>query len=419
MSPSLSCSFPAVARHRVVTFAAALLAVLLCVPDAAARQIPTVGTDQTFDVATWNIEWFGFTGGPTNDELQIAHVVDVMRNAGIDLWAVQEIADQSDFDRLLDSLGTPFEGHLATESSQQRIGFIYNSDIVKPRSVRHILTSFDADFATRPPLQLEADVTIADSTKRITFITVHMKCCGDASDYEKRLAAAGRLKNHIDFGALFDDPVIVLGDFNDELDRSIAGGRDTPYRAFLNDASAYRFATKPLDEGNLSTYCSNSTCSFGSTLDHILVTNELFADIESGSTGRMDALTGAIPGYVSNTSDHLPVYTRIRYGISTDIESHPLVQRNGFRVEVFPNPAVDELVVRLTAGEHCTADCYGAGARVVVYDATGRQVLTAHMGIADHELKLPLATLPAGTYFLHVTGSLGDEGTTRPFVVRR
>lgn len=382
------------------------MAAALCT-HAQAQTIPTKGTAETFDIATWNIEWFGSNGGPSNDEVQFAFVLSVMRQSGIDLWAVQEIADPDDFGALLDSLGEPYSGVLAEEGSQ-RIGFLYNTDLVSLRGhPKHILESFAYEFGTRAPLQLDADVTVGDSTRTLTFITIHMKCCGSDEEYDRREAAAGRLKNHIDFSVLRDDPVVILGDFNDELDDSITSGKDTPYRAFLEDEVNYRFITQPLDAGGLPTHCNNSSCSSGSTLDHILITNELFADVEAGTADRFLELTQVIPGYTQNTSDHLPVFARIRYGIRTGVD---LPESNAFALgQPYPNPATDYVVLPVIGREtQMTA------VRVEVYDVLGRRVLVQEV---DDEIRLRTGHLPSGLY--HVRVSNGPDSATLSFVIRR
>ena len=133
---------------------------------AEAQTIRAVGTDATLDVATWNIEWFGSpTNGPS-DARQLANVRAVIDQADIDLWGVQEISDPDDFNALLDGLGDGYTGVLATESGTQRIGFLYKTEVFSNVVVRHILSTFSEAFAGRPPLQLEADVTLGDETRR-------------------------------------------------------------------------------------------------------------------------------------------------------------------------------------------------------------------------------------------------------------
>ena len=361
------------------------------------QTVPSKGTAATLDVATWNIEWFGASNGPSNDVQQRANVRAVIEQADIDLWAVQEIADPADFNVLLSELGTGFEGVLATESSQQRIGFIYKTDVIQNVVTGHILTQFDHAFATRPPLQLEADVILPDTTVRMTFITVHMKAFDDLDSYNRRVDASNRLKNHIDF-LRPNAPMVVLGDMNDELGRSIAAGRVSPYQNFLDDSANYAFLTLPLDEQNIDTFCNNSSCSSGSTLDHILITDELFAAYEASSSARFDALLDSITGYTSSTSDHLPVFARFDFATGTTVETSDIP--SALMVEpAYPNPFHATTTLTYTLSRPSPVE-------VAVFDLLGRRVATLAEGIrpaGQHRAVWEAATLPPGLYLLRLT----------------
>ena len=125
----------------------------MVVPGTRAQSIPPKGSTGTFEVASWNVEFFGATGGPSDDDRQIANVRDVIMASDVDLWAFQEIADEADFANLVASLGSPYESLIAPTSSRQGLGlaYVYNADVVRLRSVREILTQFASDFAGRPP----------------------------------------------------------------------------------------------------------------------------------------------------------------------------------------------------------------------------------------------------------------------------
>ncbi|MDX1741850.1 MAG: hypothetical protein R3178_11175, partial [Rhodothermales bacterium] len=175
----------------------------------------TKGTDRTFEAATWNIEWFGGPNGPTDDARQVANVTRIIEEADIDLWALQEIADEAAFNTLVANLGGAYEAHLAPTSAQQSLGlaFLHKPDVIRRvRRIEEILTSFSSDFAGRPPWQLEADITVEGTTVTATFIVVHMKATSDIDSYDQRASASTRLKNHIDFTTLTSEPVIILGD---------------------------------------------------------------------------------------------------------------------------------------------------------------------------------------------------------------
>ena len=162
--------------YRSTLLALALL-LKLALQLSAAQTIPAKGTEATLDVATWNIEWFGDESdnrGPSDDARQLANVQAVIEQADIDLWGVQEIADAQNFEALLDALGDGYDGMLATQSGTQRIGFIYKTDVFSNITFQHLLTTASFAFAGRLPLQMAADVTFGETTRRLTFIVLHM-----------------------------------------------------------------------------------------------------------------------------------------------------------------------------------------------------------------------------------------------------
>jgi endonuclease/exonuclease/phosphatase family metal-dependent hydrolase len=338
---------------------------------AKGQPIPARGTDATFDVATWNIEWFGSTtNGPADDARQLANVQAVIEQADIDLWGVQEIADPTDFNALLDALGDGYDGVLATESGTQRIGFIYKTNILSNVVVRHILTTFSFEFAGRLPLQLEADVTVGAETRRLTFIVLHMKAFDDQASYERRVEAAQRLKNHIDF-LRPNDPILVLGDFNDELEASITAGRPSPYLNFVDDTAHYAFLTVPLDQRDEGTYCDNSLCTAGSTIDHLLITDELFPLYETDSAARFEELVTSLSGYVTTTSDHLPVFARFRLDTSTAVEDDamPPDAARAALIGNAPNPFRDATTITFSLP-------HAGPVELTVYNVLGQRILT-------------------------------------------
>lgn len=373
-----------------------LIPFLLVSTAATAQTIPVLGVDDALEVATWNVEWFGSdSNGPSDEARQQANVAAVIAGAGIDLWALQEVSDTQAFDDLLATLGPDYAGTLATNSGQQRIAFVYKTAVIHPRRIEHILEDFSHDFASRPPLKLEADVTLADTTVVVTFITVHMKCCGGTDDRERRQNAAQRLKNHIDFTSLNREAVVVLGDFNDELHDTIAAGSDSPYLNFINDPDDYLFATSDLDLAGTPTFCSNTACTSGSTLDHILLTDELFTALEPGFTDRFASLISDLGGYVTNTSDHLPVYARFRFARNTAREDAPAVPSTLSLEAVYPLPFTDALTLRVTLDrpEPMT---------VSLYDLLGRRMLRRWFppGIGIQDVRLEGTALASGPYVL-------------------
>ena len=383
-----------------------LLPLLLLLSTAATAQtVPPVGTPATLDVATWNVEHFNRGG-----QAQFDHVVAVIQGADVDLWALQEMNTEGPFDALVEALGAPYEGVWTNGTGSIGYGFIYDNEVVHRLEATTILESFSYEFASRPPLMLRADVLLPDTTvANVRFINLHAKCCGDLTSYNRRVAASNALKSYVDNFLFIDAPILVLGDLNDELRSSIAGGRTSPYQNFRDDSDDYTFASDPLDLAGIPTWCSNQSCTSGSTLDHVLVTRPLQSGYEAGSMARYDALLAAIPQYVNTTSDHLPVYARFDFQpLPTSTEDASAPQPFALRTP-YPNPFRDATTLSYTLPAP-------AEVRLDVFDALGRLVATVEQGVRPaglHEVAFRAAdALPPGLYIARLTAD-GQRATRR------
>jgi endonuclease/exonuclease/phosphatase family metal-dependent hydrolase len=280
--------------------------------------IPAKGTAATLDVASWNIEWFGATGsGPGNETLQLQNARDIINGTDFDIWGVAEIADQAAWNSLESQL-PGYTGFLASESTvtsgsayygatEQKVGILYRSSIATLVGARVILTANDADFAGRPPLEVRLNVTLNGTTEQVVVIVLHMKAFDDVPSWQKRANAGAALKAYLD-STWPTQKVIVVGDWNDDVDTSITAGQATPYQNFVADAADYVFPTRALSLAGIS-----STTSYPDIIDHHLNTNELNATLVPGSAEvyRVDSY---VSSYDASTSDHFPVLSRYTFG---------------------------------------------------------------------------------------------------------
>jgi endonuclease/exonuclease/phosphatase family metal-dependent hydrolase len=283
--------------------------------------VPGKGTETTLDIASWNIEWFGDTSnGPTNEALQLQNARDVIAGADMDIWGVAEIVSLAQWNNLKAQL-PGYAGFIAKEpnvvngaafysdfnNTEQNVGILYKTSIATMTDSRVILTANDFDFGGRPPLQVTLRVTLNGGAENIVVIVLHAKCCSDSDSWTRRRNAANALKSYLD--ANFPtQKVWVIGDFNDDVDTSIAPGHASPYANFVNDTARYRFPTKALSDSGIA-----STTSFPDTIDHHLNSNEANGAFVAGSVEvfRVDQF---IPNYGATTSDHYPVLTRYTFG---------------------------------------------------------------------------------------------------------
>lgn len=309
------------------------------------KNISVRGTDksQTLDVTTYNLEFFGTdvkdTGGtefgPIDDALQVSNVTTVLQNIGADIFAVQEVADDAAFNQLVSNI-SGFSGMLANRWSYsfdppdanfppQKIGFIYNSSTVQLVSSRVMFTQlYDAVRAGntgllpgypttassfwssgRLPFMATFDVTIGGLTKRVRVVNIHAKSGSATADYNRRKYDVKVLHDSL-VANYANDNIILLGDFNDDVDVSIGAptNSESTYKVFVDNTSNFNSLTLAISQAGAFSFPSSS-----SFLDHLITSNELTNSYVSNSIVLEDP--GAyISNYVNTTSDHLPVSAR-------------------------------------------------------------------------------------------------------------
>ena len=292
------------------------------------------GTDSTFEVLTWNIEWF-----PKNDQITIDYVTQIIEALDVDILAIQEVDEISAFEQLIDSLGS-YEGYL--ESSWfAGLAYIYKPDVVQINNIYEIYTT-SPYWSPFPRSPMVMDLNFMN--ERIIVINNHFKCCGDgflnlndSGDEEtRRYYASNLLKEYID-NNFTNENVIVLGDLNDILSDNL---ENNVFQPIINDTANYLFADYEIAFSNNSDW---SYPTWPSHIDHILITNELFDEFEDTNsviqTIKIDEyLTNGWWEYENNVSDHRPVALKLLINSNlgvTDLSTRPLVIN-------YPNPFSSE-----------------------------------------------------------------------------
>lgn len=280
--------------------------------------VPPRGEPGTLDVGEWNLEWFGSTTeGPTNEELQLANVRDVILGSDLDLWALSEVVSKGHFDQLVAQL-PGYQGFLANDPivasgsayysvREQKVGILFKSDVIAVQSARLVATADSYQFAGRPPLEVELTATIGGTSMSFVVIVLHAKAMGDSASYNRRVKGSFAIATYLDTTRPIDR-VLLAGDLNDDVDTSIRSGQPSPYQNFVDDASAYTFPTKLLSDSGQRTTVHGSQ-----TIDHHMITNELVPFHIAGSAAvyRVDEF---VPDYGDTTSDHFPTLTRYTLG---------------------------------------------------------------------------------------------------------
>jgi hypothetical protein len=131
------------------------------------------------------------------------------------------------------------------------------------------------------------------------------------TSYNRRKAAADELRDTLNNSYFSTRNIILLGDFNDDLDVTIADGvtpNTTSYSAFTGEPANYFSPTLALSlAGN------NSTLSYTNMIDHVMVSNEMQPFYMNSTASVLTDVTSLINSYGSSTSDHYPIFTRYAF----------------------------------------------------------------------------------------------------------
>lgn len=380
----------------------------------------TYAPDNTLDVVNWNIEWFGSTAqAPTNDDLQQANVQTILTNLNADVYGFVEVVDTARLGAVVRQLPGGYKYKVADfgsnapdnndpdYASAQKLIFVYRTSVVSNPAFSGLLRcpgnattcpQYNAWASGRFPYLMEADVTINGQTQRINFVLVHGKAnentsVADAQEaYDRRKLGADALKAELDsrFGT---GNVLILGDFNDDLDQTVASGVNTTatsYSAFTADVANYIALTLPLSQTG-----QRSTVDFGNVIDHVVVSSELNAFYLPSTAQLRTDLAAQITNYANTTSDHYPVLTRFAFGYVTASSS---AQKANAQLDVYPNPATSKVQLRLPASA-------GQQVRMQVMSTDGRAVAQAMGSLeqVNQQLNQQLSSLSEGVYILRIT----------------
>jgi len=304
------------------------------------------GTDSTFEVVTWNLEWF-----PKNGSVTVDSVSKIIESLDVDLLGLQEIDDTTICRQMINNL--PGYELFMDDVWFGGLAYVYKTSSINIESIYKIYdTSPYWNAFPRSPLVME----LTFMGEEFIVINNHFKCCGDglidfgdAVDEEsRRYQASSLLKQYIDINFPLSR-VIVIGDMNDILTDT---SPNNVFQTVLDDSTNYLFADKAIAIGPTANW---SFPGWPSHLDHILITNELFSEFSNPGSGVQtikvdDFMSGGLANYDFYISDHRPVGLKIKV-IPTMVSLVEVISSN---IEIFPNPTNGHLSIDLTQSKHAT-----------------------------------------------------------------
>ncbi len=289
----------------------------------------------TLEVVNWNIEWFGSTAfGPVNDNQQEQNVKIILQSLNADVYAVSEIVSEARLANVVSMMPgysyviSNYGSHTNTSvnpvsalAEAQKLAFIYKTSVLSNLITTALVSAglnTAADIANpaynyfasgRFPYMLSADVTLNCITKKVRFVLVHGKAntSPTATSYDRRKRGSDTLRYTLQQNYA-NENVIILGDYNDDLDFTITAGINPPvtsYSAFTTDPTNFTALTLPLSIAG-----KKSTISFNDVIDHVVVSNDMVPYYMTATANILADVTSLVSNYGGTTSDHYPVFTR-------------------------------------------------------------------------------------------------------------
>lgn len=352
-----------------------------------------VSKDKTFDAVTWNIEWFGSAGnGPTDVELQFTNVLRVIRTIDADLYALQEISNNAQFQRLVDSLAG-YRGFIAPYSQAQKTAYLYKTSTIDSLNAGYATTSGQWGGG-RFPFFFLFNATVDGRRERIRAINIHAKAFATQADYDERLSDSQILKGVMD-ELYATQNTLLLGDFNDDVTFSTFNRLPSPYANFVQDPN-YKVITKSLSDRGQTSYSSFSN------IDHI-VANANMARFLLDGTERIENVS-YVGNYLSTTSDHFPVWTRFSFKDLVSLDEQATIPADFDLLPNYPNPFNPTTRIRWTLDA-------GSPMRLSIFDILGREVAVLVDGVmpaGSHQAVFDAANLSSGIYIVRLSTPEGS-----------
>lgn len=391
---------------------------------------------ETFDIVTYNLEFFGSnvigsTGtefGPIDDALQIDNVAKVMNTLNADVYAVQEVSDDAALETLIQKIsinGKTFNKMISSAWSYsfnapeadfpaQKLVVLYNTQTATVKKSRVMFSQLFDDiragkttlpnypggnsssfFASgRLPYMVEIETNIGGIKKDIKIIDIHARANSgsDIARYNMRKYDAELLKDSLDVHYPAAN-LIILGDYNDDVDESVIAGNPSSFQKMIEDTARYNPLTLEISKAGAFSYLSS-----GGFLDHIIISKELTAEYVPNSTFVYDPRLD-VANYVNTTSDHGPVIARFELKADSTLSNNDLISTNGSTVVTYPNPASESFNIVINSG-------HTKNLKLTIYDIQGRSVGTPIelKGFnSENTTRIDVAHLAVGIYIYTVS----------------
>ena len=247
--------------------------------------------EPTLGLWTWNIEHFPLTGSA------IDSVAQTLTSERVELVGFEEVDSLPAFDQLLAKL-PGYQGLAGKTGFDTQVAIVWRADRLKVVATEDLFTN-DPDRFPRPPLAVTFEAQGRVGTARFTLVAVHLKAMVDAASRQRRREAVLALEPWLADRRAKGERVIVVGDWNDDIDTDPSVN---VFQPLLDRPDAYTALT--LDVAHRKEF---SYIPFKRLIDHIVMTHEAAVAMPALAVDPVK-LDATITDYVKTVSDHRPVH---------------------------------------------------------------------------------------------------------------
>lgn len=280
------------------------------------KVVTTTQGSEFFDLACWNIEWFG---SPENANIRrISRVADYMHSMGMDLWGLVEVADpalETLKNIMYDNYGQKFKSILGVSNNPQHPAVFYESSKIECEEM-DANGAFDDKWGSkelfpRKPLWVYVKAKGSDSSVfDFNLVVLHLKAFPSDPEANRQRTEQVRvlhswLKDRVKKDS--DKDYIMIGDWNDKIDSE-------PLKKIMKDNKLGILTREDAESGDKDavSYVRKKK----SLIDHIVIskdTKDEYVD-DSIEIVRSDKV---IPKFAATKphgfSDHIPLVARFLY----------------------------------------------------------------------------------------------------------
>ncbi len=246
--------------------------------------------EPTLGLWTWNIEHFPLSATAVDS------VAQTMATEHVEVIGFEEVDSLTAFDELL-AKRPEWDGIAGQTGFDTQVAIAFRRDRLKVVATEDLF-AHDSSRFPRPPLAVTFEVQGRAGTTRFTLVTVHLKAMVDAASRERRRQAVIVLDGWLATRRAAGDRLIVVGDWNDDID---ATPDRNVFQPLLDKPDAYTALT--LDVAHRKEF---SYIPFRRLIDHIVMTHEAAVAMPALAVEPVK-LDATITDYVKTVSDHRPV----------------------------------------------------------------------------------------------------------------